>query len=48
MKQNGDSTIQVPRAIIFGLMLAPLIPEFAAVVNAIGDPHLHGFAARTF
>jgi hypothetical protein len=42
MQQSGESTIQVPRATIFGLMLGPLFPGFAAVVNIIGDPRLHG------
>ena len=41
MRQSGDSTVQVPRAMIFGLMFA-LLPGFAAVVNIIGDPRLHG------
>jgi hypothetical protein len=41
MRQSGDSTIQVPRAMIFGLMAA-LFPGFAALVNIIGDPRLHG------
>ena len=27
---------------IFGLMGAPLFPGFAATVNIIGDPRLHG------
>jgi len=40
MRQSGGSTIQVPRAMIFGLMFA-LVPGFAAVVNVIGDPRLH-------
>ena len=42
MQQRGESTIQVPRAMIFGLMGAPLFPGFAATVNIIGDPRLHG------
>ena len=42
MQQNGERTIQVPRAMIFGLMSAPLLPGFAATVNIIGDPRLHG------
>jgi hypothetical protein len=42
MEQSGASTIQVPRGMIFGLMFAPLFPGFAAVVNIIGDPRLHG------
>ena len=41
MKQSGESTIQVPRAMIFGLMFA-FVPGFAAVFNIIGDPRLHG------
>ncbi len=41
MEQSGESTIQVPRGMIFGLMFAAL-PGFAAVVNIIGDPRLHG------
>ncbi len=41
MRQSGDSTIQVPGAMIFGLMFA-LLPGFAAVVNMIGDPRLQG------
>lgn len=36
MRQGGDSTIKVPRAMIFGLMFA-FIPGFAAVVNIIGE-----------
>jgi hypothetical protein len=39
MRQSGDSTIKVPRAMIFGLMFA-FFPGFAAVVNTIGDPRL--------
>jgi len=42
MEQSGVSTIEVPRAMIFGLILAPLLPGFAAVVGIIGDPRLHG------
>lgn len=34
MERTGEGTIQVPRAMIFGLILAPLLPGFAAVVNA--------------
>ena len=41
MRQSGGSMIQVPRAMIFGLMFA-LLPGFAAVVNMIGDPRLQG------
>ena len=41
MRQSGDRTIQVPGAMIFGLMFA-LLPGFAAVVNMIGDPRLQG------
>ena len=41
MEQSGKSTIQVPRAMIFGLMFA-LLPGFAAVANIIGDPRVHG------
>jgi len=41
MEQSGVSTIDVPRAMIFGLILAPLLPGFAAVVDIIGDPRLH-------
>jgi hypothetical protein len=43
MRQSGDSTIQVPRAMIFALLFAllfALFPGFAAVVNNIGDPRL--------
>jgi hypothetical protein len=42
MRQSGDSAIKVPRAMIFGLIVAPLLPGFAAVINIIGDPRLHG------
>ena len=42
MEQSGKRTIQVPRAMIFGLMGAPLLPGLAAVINAIGDPRLQG------
>jgi hypothetical protein len=42
MRQSGESRIQVPRAMIFGLMGGPLLPGFAATVNIIGDPRLHG------
>ena len=41
MRQSGDRTIQVPGAMIFGLMFA-LLPAFAAVVDILGDPRLHG------
>jgi hypothetical protein len=36
MQQSGESTIQGPRGMIFGLMVAPLFPGFAALVNIIG------------
>jgi hypothetical protein len=42
MQQSAERSIQVPRAMIFGLMGAPLLPGFAATVNIIGDPRLHG------
>ena len=41
MERSGEGKIQVPRAMIFGLILAPLLPGFAAVVNA-WDPRFHG------
>lgn len=41
MRQSGDNTIKVPRAMIFGLMFA-VVPGFAVVVNIIGDPRLQG------
>jgi len=41
MRQNSGSMIQVPRAMIYYLMVA-LFPEFPLVINIIGDPRLHG------
>ena len=41
MRQNSDSMIQVPRAMIQGLMFA-LIPRFLLVLKVIDDPQLHG------
>ncbi len=46
MEQRGESTIHVPRGMIFGLMFA-VVPGFAAVVNAIGDPRLHATRASS-
>jgi len=42
MQQSAESTIQVPRAMIFGLLFPPLFPGFAATINIIGDPRLNG------
>ncbi len=42
MRQSGEGTIKVPRAMIFGLIVAPLLLGVAAVINVIGDPRLHG------
>lgn len=41
MQSSGPNMIQVPRAVIFGLMAA-LIPGIAAAFNILGDPRLHG------
>ena len=41
MRQSGESIIQVPRGMIFGLMFAA-VPGFGALANAIGDPRIHG------
>ena len=48
MQPSGESTIRVPRVMIFGLMVAPLLPGFAAVVNIIGDPRLQGVRGVKF
>jgi len=40
MERSRESTIHVPRAMIFGLMFA-FVPGLAAFVNIIGDPRLH-------
>ena len=38
MPPTGDSTIQIKRRIIVGLILLPLFSGFAAFINILGDP----------
>ena len=42
MEQSGGSTIQVPRGMIFGMLVGPLLPGFMLVLNSIDNPRLHG------
>jgi uncharacterized membrane protein YphA (DoxX/SURF4 family) len=38
MQPDGESTIQVKRRIIVGLIVLPLFSGFAAFMNILGDP----------
>lgn len=42
MKQTGESTMQVPRQLVFGLMVASFFLGIAAAFNLIGDARFHG------
>ena len=51
MEQSGERRITLPRAVILGWMLVPLLPGFAALMNAIdaaGDPRFHGVRGTDF
>ena len=41
METPGDSTIQVRRRIIVGLIILPLFLGFAAFMNIVGSPQYH-------
>jgi hypothetical protein len=41
METPGDSTIQVRRRIIVGLIILPLFLGFAAFMNILGEPRFH-------
>jgi hypothetical protein len=38
MQPTGKRTIQVPRGIIFGLIVLPLVSGSAAFLNMLGNP----------
>ena len=42
MEQGSKITIQVPRGVILSWIGVPLLPGFAALINSIDNPGLHG------
>jgi hypothetical protein len=42
MQPTRESTIQVKRRVIIGLVVLPLFMGFAAFVNLLGDPRSRG------
>ena len=51
MEQSGESMIQVPRKMIFGMMGVPLLPGFMVLMNiidAVSDPRFHGVRGPDF
>ena len=51
MEQSGKSMIQVPREMILGMMIGPLLPGFMVLMktlDAVSDPRFHGVHGPDF
>ena len=51
MEQSGKSMIQVPRELILGMLVGPLLPGFMVVmkiIDDVSDPRFHGVRGPDF
>ena len=51
MEQSGKRMIQVPREMILGMMVGPLLPSFMVLMktlDAVSDPRFHGVRGPDF